>query len=226
MSTQALTAEEQLLRLIESGDTDARRPGFQDARTWAQRFFPQKEEARRAAQKRLGARASKDLNLKLINAGLSIILGFLLVAIVVNTKRLQPTVEDIALQFAASTPPAQEESVRAAPRPLAEPDGEAEKRDLFRPAPPPAPKEAQPKSVAPAPKPPEPAPADGLREKVKTLKLVGIAWGPAPIAMIEDTARHETSFVKRGQVINQMKVKTILKDRVVLSNGTADYDLF
>lgn len=225
MHTQTLTPEERLLRLIETGNGDTKRPGFQDVRTWARRFFPKKEAAPRVAQNGFGAGAPKDLNLKLINVGFSIILGVLMVAIGVNTNRAQPSVKDLSTRLATSTPPAHEQPVVATLRPLGEYVGEVETRDLFHPAPPPKPKEPQPK-VAAAAKPPEPAPLDNLREKVKTLKLVGIAWGVTPIAMIEDTARRETSFVKAGQVINQIKVKTILKDRVVLSHGAAEYDLF
>jgi hypothetical protein len=55
---------------------------------------------------------------------------------------------------------------------------------------------------------------------------VGISWGETPIAMIEDTTKRETSFFKAGQFINEIQLKAILKDRVVLSYGDAEYDLF
>jgi hypothetical protein len=72
----------------------------------------------------------------------------------------------------------------------------------------------------------EPTALDVLREKAKTLKLVGISWGPVPVAMIEDTATRETVFVKERGVINQLRIKAIFRDRVVLTYAGADYDLF
>ena len=44
--------------------------------------------------------------------------------------------------------------------------------------------------------------------------------------MIEDTAKRETSFLKERESINQIRIKAIFRDRVVLSYGNAEYDLF
>ena len=98
-----------------------------------------------------------------------------------------------------------------------------EERDLFHPVLPPKPKEPEPKAE---PVKPEATRVEILWEKAKTLKLVGISWGKVPVAMIEDTAKRETSFLKAGQFINEIQVKAILKDRAVLSDGDAEYDLF
>ena len=76
------------------------------------------------------------------------------------------------------------------------------------------------------PQAPKPTPLEILREKAKTLKLVGVSWGETPLAMIEDTAKRETSFLKAGQFINEIRVKAILKDRAILSYEDAEYDLF
>jgi DNA-binding transcriptional regulator LsrR (DeoR family) len=65
-----------------------------------------------------------------------------------------------------------------------------------------------------------------LREKAKTLKVVGIAWGETPVAMIEDTTTRETFFLKALQSIGGIRVKAVLKDRVILSYENAEHDLF
>lgn len=49
------------------------------------------------------------------------------------------------------------------------------------------------------------------------IKVVGISWGPEPVAMIEDTAAKKTYFLKKGDTINQLKIKDILRDKVILS---------
>lgn len=54
-------------------------------------------------------------------------------------------------------------------------------------------------------------------EATKHLRLVGISWSKDPDAMIEDTKAMRTYFVKRGQKIGDIKVESILKDRVILS---------
>lgn len=196
---------------------------LRDVGTWAALFFPYKERAQRRSRVAAGV-APRELNFKLINLGLIALLVFLVVAIAFNMNRVQPSLKDLSSRVAASRPLTGDEQAVASLRPLADYVGEVEKRDLFHPLLPPKPKEPEPKVAAA--KPPESPPLDSLREKAKTLKLVGISWGATPIAMIEDTTRLETSFLKAGQVINQMKVKTVLKDRVILSYGTAEYDLF
>src|SRR3989441_11196075 len=75
-------------------------------------------------------------------------------------------------------------------------------------------------------KPPHPTALEVLRERAKTLKLVGISWGPVPVAMIEDTATRETSFLREQESINQIRIKAILRDRVIISYGNAEHDLF
>ena len=57
---------------------------------------------------------------------------------------------------------------------------------------------------------------DEVVEKTKHLKLVGIAWSDSPDAMIEDTKVSRTFFVKRGDMISDVQVEEIYKDKVVL----------
>jgi hypothetical protein len=61
------------------------------------------------------------------------------------------------------------------------------------------------------------APSDKLKEAIKNLRLVGIAWSNDPDVMIEDTKVKRTYFLKRGQSLdNGVKLQAILKDKIIL----------
>jgi len=62
-------------------------------------------------------------------------------------------------------------------------------------------------------------------EATQHLKLVGISWSNDPDAMIEDTKALRTFFVKRGQMIDEIKVQAIFKDKVVLSYSGEEIEL-
>lgn len=62
-------------------------------------------------------------------------------------------------------------------------------------------------------------------EATQHLKLVGISWSADPDAMIEDTQAMRTLFVKRGQMIGDVEVRAIFKDKVVLSYGGEETEL-
>jgi hypothetical protein len=53
-------------------------------------------------------------------------------------------------------------------------------------------------------------------QAAQDLHLVGISWSVSPEAMIEDSKTGRTFFVKRGELVNDMKVEMIHKDRVIL----------
>ena len=60
----------------------------------------------------------------------------------------------------------------------------------------------------------------GIQAKMSKYKLVGVAWLDVPesaTVMIEDVARKETRFLREGDKIEDVKVKTIYTDRVVFS---------
>ena len=226
-----MTPEERLLRLIESGEKGGGRLAFGDVRAWAPFFFPYKEKARRLVASWFSGRlVPRELDLKLINRGLIVLLVLVVAAIALNAQRVRPSALDFSREARTTSVPVREAQPLAALRPVEDYLKEVEERDLFNPVAPSAPKKAEAKAepVKPpeATKPPEPTPLDVLRERAKTLKLVGISWGPVPVAMIEDTAKHETSFLKERESINQIRIKAILRDRVVLSYGNAEYDLF
>ena len=64
-----------------------------------------------------------------------------------------------------------------------------------------------------------------ILEATAHLKLVGISWSSDPDAMIEDTKALKTFFVKRGQMIDNVKVQAIFKDKVVLSYAGEEIEL-
>lgn len=75
------------------------------------------------------------------------------------------------------------------------------------------------KDTAPA------APLPIIVEATQHLKLVGISWSSDPDAMIEDTRALRTFFIKRGQMIGQVKIEAIFKDKVVLGYGGEEIEL-
>lgn len=231
MQPRNVTSEERLLRLIESGETGARKFVFWDMRTWPGLFVPFKERAQRPARVRFAAGSIlRALTLERINRGLIVIFVSLLAGIALNMNGAQSSVKDLSSQVGASRPRAGAGEPSASLRPLEDYVSEAEKRDLFSLVPPSKPEKPE-ATAAPVKRsepvqPPKPAPLEILREKAKTLKVVGIAWGETPVAMIEDTTTRETFFLKALQSIHGIRVKAVLKDRVILSYENAEYDLF
>jgi hypothetical protein len=55
-----------------------------------------------------------------------------------------------------------------------------------------------------------------ISELTKNLILVGIYWGAHPEAMIEDAEAKKTYFLKRGDMVNGLRIRSILKDRIIL----------
>ena len=59
-----------------------------------------------------------------------------------------------------------------------------------------------------------------LQTKMSKYKIVGVAWLDLPesaTVMVEDIAKRETVFLREGDKIEDVKVKTIYTDRVVFS---------
>jgi hypothetical protein len=238
MALRAVTPEEKLLRLIESGEQPGKKFASWDVRGWAPFLFPYQQKARRFLASRFVRKfVPQEFNLQVVNRGLIVLLALVLTAIGLNTQRVQPNPLDFSREARAASPSAKEAPPLVAVRPVEDYLSEVEQRDLFNPvvarvAPPEPAKPPEPNVVAavkppePPPKPSAPAALDILREKAKTLKLVGIMWGPVPVVMIEDTAKNETLFLKEQDTIDDIRIKAILRDRAVLSYGNSDYDLF
>jgi len=64
-----------------------------------------------------------------------------------------------------------------------------------------------------------------IAEAAKNLRLVGISWSNDPDAMIEDTKLSRVYFLKNGEMIGNIKIETIFKDRVVLSYEGEELEL-
>lgn len=62
-------------------------------------------------------------------------------------------------------------------------------------------------------------------QTVSTLKLVGILWSERPQAMVEDTKNSKTYLLNNGDSLNDLKVKQIYVDKVVLSKDGKDWEL-
>ncbi|MFH0732326.1 MAG: hypothetical protein V2A72_05340 [Candidatus Omnitrophota bacterium] len=59
-------------------------------------------------------------------------------------------------------------------------------------------------------------PAEEVTAISQRFRLVGISWSGDPDAMIEDMTTQKTLFVKRGQMVEDIKVQAIFKDKVIL----------
>lgn len=97
------------------------------------------------------------------------------------------------------------------------------RRNLFQPlisAPPPPPKVVAP----PAPAPPPP-PRIPISQKAARFHLVGIIPGDPTQAIIEDAQTHSTIYATPGQMIGDVQVDKILRDRVVLTSADEHMDL-
>jgi hypothetical protein len=57
-------------------------------------------------------------------------------------------------------------------------------------------------------------------------RIAGISWSDNPDAMVENTQTKKTSFVRRGQTIDAMKVIAIFKDKLVVNYEGAEFELF
>jgi TATA-box binding protein (TBP) (component of TFIID and TFIIIB) len=56
-------------------------------------------------------------------------------------------------------------------------------------------------------------------EVMQNLRLVGISWSDNPDIMIEDVKSARTSFVKKGQMVGDLKVESVFKDKIILRYG-------
>lgn len=219
-----LTPEKQLLRLIEGQKTNA--PGIQAQAikhrslslfsfgAWLGRLSFFKE----VFKKWLHGTRPYQLDIKLINKLLCLFIFVLAVYFIsnlfsslINLKKT-PYLE-FKPQEGASFAGAQEPSFlkKAASYYLEK----VRERDIFKMG------AKKPTAQATSPN----GPSSSIIEATQHLKLVGISWSKDPDAMIEDTKALRTFFVKRGQMIGEIKVQAIFKDKVVLGFGGEEIEL-
>ena len=69
--------------------------------------------------------------------------------------------------------------------------------------------------------------APAAKSPAGDLKLQGIAWSDEPKVMIENSKDNKMYILKQGQVIGttSIKVKTILRNKVILTYGAVDFEL-
>lgn len=71
----------------------------------------------------------------------------------------------------------------------------------------------------------EAASAVNIAQIVKDLKLVGVIWGKAPQAIIEDSKEQKTYFLTEGQMFgNSITIKKILQNSVILSRDSEEME--
>lgn len=56
-----------------------------------------------------------------------------------------------------------------------------------------------------------------MQKIAENFKLTGISWSDDPDVMIEDVEMGKIYFLKKGEMIGDMKIETILKNKVILS---------
>lgn len=67
----------------------------------------------------------------------------------------------------------------------------------------------------------------GYAELLKQdFRLVGISWEAEPVAMVEQVSQQRTYVVKTGDPLPPFTVKAVLEDRVVLTVGSQELELF
>ncbi|MBI5300011.1 MAG: hypothetical protein HY877_06960 [Deltaproteobacteria bacterium] len=207
---EKLTAEEKLLQVIDSGgepETEkkswlkiaALKGTVGKAQDW---FFQFKEGLSRPC-----------FDLGVVNKGLAIVIGLVVIASVVNVFALKSDIKDVYARVAKHNTPsggrniALLESVEMYLK-------DAGKRSLFRPGELPKKEENIP-TVS----------AAGADKILGDLQLVGIAWGEYPEAMIRDKADGRTYFLKKDQQFKGIKIKEISKDKVLVEYGGKNKEL-
>lgn len=103
---------------------------------------------------------------------------------------------------------------------------QVQQRDIFNPI-----QKVEKPVIVDTPKPeppPPPPPKPQLKDMAKGLKVVGIAWGASPKAMIKDESTQEIFFLKEGDTIGktQISVKALQRDKVVIGYEEEEMDLF
>jgi len=67
--------------------------------------------------------------------------------------------------------------------------------------------------------------ASDVMSLINNMKLVGIIWSDNPQAMIEDTKEQKTYLLNQGEQLGQVKIKTIYRDKVVVTKEGQDWEL-
>lgn len=214
MELENISPEERLFKVIQE-NKDSPRPPVEG------RDSPPKNaavEAGKIEKPAAGRRVFGGLSVKLqnvdpktVNKALVVVLAALIVLVVYYAVKKRYNIEKIT--GANLETPAQNFRAQTIEnfKPAQFYIDEVKKRDVFHP---PVEKKI---AVEPA----KPA----LKELTKDFSLAGIYKGDYPEAMIEDKAAKKMYFLKEGDEIKGIKVKSILKDRVILRSGEEEVEI-
>ena len=65
-----------------------------------------------------------------------------------------------------------------------------------------------------------------VADMIKSLKLVGILWSEEnPQVMIEDTKETKTYLLSIGELLGELQVKKILKDKVIMGKDDVEWEI-
>ena len=236
MAERKPTPEEQLLKLIENPEADAKgeggsaRAGTKTAKKSGVGFGGlgklrgALDYARAGFKKKTGAAGPRPpLALKKFNhVLLALVLAsgiYLVMDLMVLRSKEPHFLAEVSTGDAVY--PVTEELGKGAPRELSYYKEAAMRRNPFLPpAQPQVPGAPAADMAVPAP------PSSKLAELLQGLKLVGISWGAEPLAMIEDAATGRTYFLKRGQEMKGVKVQAISKEKVTVTYEGEEGELF
>jgi hypothetical protein len=218
-----ISPEERLFNAIQEGKKIPDRKGSVKSGLSGLKNIWQKIETMLAGQM-MASEVEGDeprVNIKVINTVLYVILAVLIGGVgyeIIYARAKEAKIAEIVpVKQPASV-------VRAEPvedfKPLETYLEDIKKKDIFHPlAPEPVAPVAVKETVPVVPAGPR------INELMKDLSLAGIYEGEHAEVMIEDKVQKKTYFLKEGDEIKGMKIKTILKDRVTLQLGTEEADL-
>jgi len=201
MTQEKISAEEKLLQIIQNGGESPlpkKRSFFGGLRQKLRLAFRRGESS--PGPKRASASVPARLNRALsLNSVLVVFLS------VVNIFFFKPNIGQLHGRVAETLPVQEHPNLN--PIPVEEILASITSRSLF-----------QPKTGEPDPKEAAAAAAAGPLGVLENFKLVGIAWGSIPEAMIREVKEGRTFFLKEGEKIRGVVVKEILKDRVIVEH--------
>lgn len=208
MAEQRFTPEEQLLNLIEKGG-EPETVKFKRKRKFLfglgnlklRLFSLRKGMLHSLARLKSGV---KEPNLKVLNKVFLVISLILLSYSIVEFVFVRSDIEAVFKKAKRPIKKEAEEKPLLEPRPFLHHLEMVRRRDIFSPI---RLKEAEKPEVK----------KKQLQEMAKDLSLVGISWGEEPLAMVEDKKANKTHFLKKGDMLDNLKVEDVLKDRVILS---------
>ena len=206
MAHKGSTPEEQLLNLIEKGSD----PKLQKAKKKKKfsipipnllKFLPFKKGIAQTARKT--RKRTVKISIALINNVLivacSLIICFSIFNFIFNKKDISKFLDTIPTTGYSSKP----ESDIAKLRPFLHYLALVQRRNIFRPI----------RLIADIDE--SKQNKETLQDLLKDLVLVGISWDKQPQAMIESKKTNQTYFLRAGESINNLRIESILENKVI-----------